>query len=56
MLKTAEAVIEKDGHVRIILDDEKESSEPALLSEDVLAKDWRRDEEEAAWRHLQQEP
>jgi hypothetical protein len=71
MLKTIEAVIEKDGHVRLleeirlsrsrralvtILDDERESSEPALLSEAALAEDWRRDEEEEAWRHLQQEP
>ena len=71
MLKTVEAVIEKDGHVRLleevrlsrsrralvtILDDEREPSEPALLSEAALAEDWRRDEEEEAWRHLQQEP
>ena len=71
MLKTVEAVIEKDGHVRLleevrlsrpqralvtILDDEREVNEPALLSEAALAVDWCRDEEEAAWRHLQQEP
>jgi hypothetical protein len=70
MLKTIEAVIEKDGHVRLleevrlsrskralvtILDEEGEISEPALLSEAALAEDWGRDEEEEAWRHLQQE-
>jgi len=27
--------------------------EPALLSEAALATDWNRDEEEAAWAHLQ---
>jgi hypothetical protein len=29
--------------------------ETALLSEAVLAKDWNRPEEDAAWSHLQQE-
>jgi len=28
-------------------------AEPALLSEAALATDWNRDEEEAAWAHLQ---
>jgi len=71
MLKTIEAVIEKDGHVRLleevrlsraqralvtILEEEMEADESALLSEAALAEDWRREEEEEAWRHLQQEP
>lgn len=29
-----------------------EGLEPALLSESVLAKDWSRPEEDAAWAHL----
>lgn len=70
MLKTVEAVIEKDGHVRLLEEvrltgakralvtilDEETGAESALLSEDVLAQDWLRSEEEEAWRHLQQEP
>jgi hypothetical protein len=31
------------------------ANETALLSEPVLAKDWDRPEEDAAWSHLQQE-
>jgi hypothetical protein len=31
------------------------ANETALLSESVLAKDWDRPEEDAAWSHLQQE-
>jgi hypothetical protein len=30
------------------------SAETALLSESVLAEDWNRPEEDAAWAHLQQ--
>src|SRR6185436_3915893 len=63
MLKTIEAVIEKDGHVRLleevrlsraqralvtILEEEMEADESALLSEAALAEDWRREEEEEA--------
>jgi hypothetical protein len=71
MLKTLEAVIEKDGHVRLleevqlpearralvtILEDESSQvSETALLSELALAEDWDRHEEDDAWRHLQRE-
>jgi hypothetical protein len=29
-------------------------NEAALLSEDALAQDWNRREEDAAWAHLQQ--
>lgn len=41
----------------MILDGESRSgaSETALLSEAALAEDWLRDEEEEAWRHLQEE-
>ena len=71
MLRTVEAVVEKDGSIRLleevdlsaarralvtILDEEDTPGEPALLSEAALAEDWNRDEEEAAWQHLQQEP
>jgi len=39
-----------------ILEEEPDTSihETALLSEAVLAKDWNRPEEDAAWSHLQQ--
>ncbi len=68
MLKTVEAVIEKDGSIRLleqvelpsatralitILEDEERISEPALLSEASLAEDWNREEEHEAWRHFQ---
>ena len=70
MLKTVEAVIEKDGHVRLLEEvrltgakralvtilDEETVAESALLSEAALAQDWLRSEEDEAWRHLQQEP
>jgi virulence-associated protein VagC len=32
-----------------------EASETAILSEEVLAEDWLREEEEVAWQHLQTE-
>ncbi|MBX7061623.1 MAG: hypothetical protein K1X52_08185 [Pyrinomonadaceae bacterium] len=40
-----------------VLDEEVDSDIPetALLSETVLSEDWMRDEEEAAWQHLQTE-
>ena len=40
----------------IILDEEPADSvsETALLSEQALAEDWNRPEEDAAWSHLQQ--
>ena len=71
MLRTIEAVIERDGTIRLleevslpaarralvtILDEAEEEGEPALLSEAALAEDWHRDEEEEAWQHLQQAP
>jgi hypothetical protein len=41
-----------------VLEDEPlhHSAESALLSEAVLAEDWNRPEEDAAWAHLQQAP
>ena len=36
-----------------ILDEEPHANETALLSEAVLAGDWNRPEEDAAWSHLQ---
>ena len=40
----------------MILDDPADSTthEASLLSEPVLAQDWNRPEEDAAWSHLQQ--
>ena len=35
----------------IVLEDEDEASEPALLSEDALS-DWNRPEEDKAWEYL----
>jgi hypothetical protein len=67
MLRTVEAVIGKDGSLRLledvevragqrvlvtILDEDASAEEPALLSEDALG-DWQREEEDDAWAHLQ---
>lgn len=73
MIQTVEAIIDKNGKVRLlesvtlpearralvtILEEEpaKEVSETALLSEQALAEDWNRPEEDEAWSHLQQVP
>ena len=71
MLRTSEAIVEKDGSIRLleeidlpvakralvtILDEERAPDESALLSEAALAEDWNRDEEDEAWQHLQQAP
>jgi len=67
MLKSVEATIETDGRVRLLepihlthscraivtIMDEPETPETALLSQQALARDWERPEEEAAWSHLQ---
>ena len=47
--------------VTILEEEEERASEPqitetALLSEEVLAEDWTREEEEEAWTHLQPDP
>jgi hypothetical protein len=67
MIRTVEAVVDPNGHVRLladvhlsaprralvtILDDGVQSEETALTSERALA-DWGRPEEDAAWSHLQ---
>jgi predicted DNA-binding antitoxin AbrB/MazE fold protein len=67
MLRTVEAVVENDGSLRLLEDidlrageralvtllGEDDPAEAALLSETALATDWDREEEEAAWAHLQ---
>jgi hypothetical protein len=69
MIQTVEAVVDKDGRVRLLGDvtltgprralvtvlDEPAAvpGETALLSEAALATDWNRPEEDAAWSHLQ---
>lgn len=71
MLRTVEAVIETDGRVRLleevavneprralvtILDEAAdEPNLPYLLSEQALAEDWNRAEEEVAWAHLRED-
>ncbi|WP_045218383.1 hypothetical protein [Desulfonatronum thioautotrophicum] len=67
MLKSIEATIDVTGEVRLrepvrvehpcraivtILDDPV-IPETALLSEESLARDWQKPEEDAAWSHLQ---
>ncbi len=41
--------------VTVLGDLDEAIPETALLSEDALAEDWNRSEEELAWRHLQPE-
>ena len=67
MLRTVEAVVEKDGSLRLLehvelragervlvtLLGDEDPAEPALLSEPALAADWNREGEDAAWVHLQ---
>ncbi len=70
MLRTLEAIIDGQGNVRltehvdlpavrralvIILNESAIGvAETALLSEQSLAEDWNRPEEDQAWSHLQQ--
>ncbi len=70
MIKTVEAIIDEKGQVQLlesislpaarralvtILEEPATSiSETALLSEQALAEDWNRSEEDKAWSHLQQ--
>lgn len=68
MMQTIEAVIDQNGAVRLlevvrlggpkralvtIMEEAPQANDVALLSEAVLAEDWNRPEEEAAWAHLQ---
>ena len=66
MIRAIEAVVNWDGHVQlaepvqmkgarraIVIILEERSLETAMLSEQSLAVDWLRSEEEEAWSHLQ---
>lgn len=67
MLMSVEAIVEKDGAVRlkepirldhphraiVTIMDDSEAAETGLMSEAALARDWDRPEEDAAWSHLQ---
>ena len=69
MIRTVEAIIDRQGRVHILepvqLPDARRAlvtileeapidlSETALLSEQALAEDWNRPEEDAAWSYLQ---
>jgi hypothetical protein len=67
MLKSLEATVGMNGEVRlreplrvghpcraiVTILDEPDIPETALLSEESLARDWERPEEDAAWSHLQ---
>jgi predicted DNA-binding antitoxin AbrB/MazE fold protein len=67
MLRTVEAIVENDGSLRLLEDVELRAgdralvtllgedapSATALLSEPSLEADWDREEEDAAWAHLQ---
>ena len=68
MIRTFRAMVDAQGNVKLlepvaiaatcralvtILDDEE--PEPALLSEEALARDWLRPEEDEAWAHLQRD-
>lgn len=65
MFPTIEAEVDEKGQIRpkepvvlppgsrvLITVLERDGFEPALLSEAVLAVDWERPEEDAAWSHL----
>lgn len=70
MLQTYEAVVDKEGNIRltepidlppgwrvlvtILNESSVDLPETALLSEPALAEDWNRPEEDEAWSHLQQ--
>jgi hypothetical protein len=68
MLQTVEAVLQPDGALKFLepvhvasaqrvlvtlTEPLDEARNTTLASEAALAKDWLRDEEEAAWAHLQ---
>ena len=67
MLTTVEAIIERNGEVHLIeplhlahscraivtIMEEPDVPETALLSQQSLANDWERPEEDTAWSHLQ---
>ena len=67
MLKTVEATIATNGEIHLLepvhvahscralvtIIEEPGISETAVLSQQALAQDWERPEEDAAWSHLQ---
>ena len=67
MLRSVEATIEANGEIHLLepvrvahtcraivtIIDEPDVPETALLSQEALARDWERPEEDAAWSHLQ---
>jgi hypothetical protein len=67
MLTAIEATIDENGRIRLVeplhlshpcraivtIMDKPEVAETALLSQQALARDWERPEEEEAWSHLQ---
>ena len=67
MLKAVEATIETDGRIHLLeplrlvhscraivtIIEEPDVTETALLSQQALAHDWERPEEDTAWSHLQ---
>ena len=67
MLRTIEAVVERDGSLRLLEQielrageralvtflEEEDPADTAQLSEPALATDWDREEEDEAWAHLQ---
>jgi len=67
MIKAIEATIEEDGQIHLLesvhlshacraivtIISEPEVTETALLSEQSLARDWERPQEDEAWSHLQ---
>lgn len=67
MLKAVAATIETDGRIHLLeplhllhscraivtIMDEPDVPETALLSQQALAQDWERAEEDEAWSHLQ---
>ena len=67
MLKALEATVDTDGRIHLLeplrlghpcraivtIIEEPDVPETALLSQQTLARDWERPEEDAAWSHLQ---
>jgi hypothetical protein len=68
MIQTIEAVIDEQGNVRLlqpiqlagarralvtVLEEQPTAVVSALLSEQALAEDWNRPEEDEAWSHFQ---
>ena len=71
MLQTYEAVLQPNGHLQFLeppqqvkkarrvlvtfTEEPDDAVSGLLLSEQVLARDWLTDEEDAAWAHLQED-